>query len=120
MGAEAKGSGLSGRRRRGGGPSPIGEALSTFLEERGLLQKIEDRRLFGAWEEIVGATLAREARPLRVEKETLVIGASSSAHASQLMYLRPWVLKRIKEMYPGSRIRSIRIVNRPDEGREDR
>ena len=100
-------------RSRGGPPKVIGDVLSSFLRKRGLLQAIEDRRLFRDWEELVGTALSREAKPFKVERGILWIGVNSAPQANHLLYLKPKILGRIRKRYPESKIREIRILHRP-------
>jgi len=81
---------------------------------------MEDHRLFLDWEGIVGPALAADARPMRVERGIVWIGVSNAPQANQLLYLKPMLLKRIREKYPDTTIRDIRILHRPVEGRRPR
>jgi predicted nucleic acid-binding Zn ribbon protein len=103
-------------RPRGGRPQAIGDVLATLLGDLGLAARIEDRRIFAEWEDVVGVSLAREAKPLKVERGILVLGAGHATQANHLLYLKPLILQKIKARYPTSRIRDIRVVLRPAEG----
>jgi hypothetical protein len=78
---------------------------------------MEDHRLLLGWREIVGASLASETRPVRIERGTVWIGVNSAPQANHLLYLKPWILKRIRECFPDSSISELRIQHRPVEGR---
>ncbi len=101
---------------RGGRPQAVGAVLATLLGDLGLASRIEDRRIFAEWEDLVGVSLAREARPLNVERGILILGAGQATQANHLLYLKPLILQKIKSRYPTSRIRDIRVVHRPAEG----
>ena len=103
-------------RPRGGRPQAIGDVLATLLGDLGLAARIEDRRIFAEWEDVVGASLSREAKPLKVERGILVLGVGHATQANHLLYLKPLILQKIKARYPTSRIRDIRVVLRPAEG----
>jgi hypothetical protein len=69
------------------------------------------------WNDIVGPTLAQDAWPLKLERGILWIGVSNSPQANHLLYLRPVLLRQIRERFPLSRIRDIRVQHRPTRGR---
>jgi predicted nucleic acid-binding Zn ribbon protein len=103
-------------RPRGGRPQPVGAVLTALLGDLGLAARIEDRRIFAEWDDVVGVSLAREARPVKVERGILILGAGNATQAHHLLYLKPLILEKIKARYPTSRIRDIRVVHRPAEG----
>ena len=105
---------------RGGQPRTIGEALETFLGRRGLRRAIEDRRIFVEWEDLVGIAAAREAYPVRIERGILWIGVENAPQANHWLYLKPVMLEKIRQRYPGTGIRDIRVLHRPREGRQKR
>lgn len=106
-------------KHRGGPPRVLGDVLHSFLRQRGLLEKMRDHQLMLDWDEVVGPTIAREARPLKIERGILWIGVNNAPQANHLLYLKPQLLKRIKELYPESKIRGLRILHRPMQGRID-
>lgn len=108
----------SASSRRGGRPRTIGEALESFLGKQGLRRAIEDRRIFVEWEDLVGSAAARESRPLRIERGILWIGVENAPQANHWLYLKPVMLERIRQRYPGTGIRDIRVLHRPGEGRQ--
>ena len=109
----------SERRGRGGKPQTLGDALSSFLKRRGLLQEMRDRQAITDWDDLVGPAIAREAKPIKIERGILWIGVSNAPQANQLLYLKQKLIERIKELYPQSKIRDIRVLHRPRQGRED-
>lgn len=70
------------------------------------------------WEDLVGPAAAREARPLRIERGILWIGVENAPQANHWLYLKPVMLQRIRQRYPGTGIRDIRVLHRPGEGRQ--
>lgn len=99
--------------RRGGPPRELGESLQAFLKQKGLLQQMEDRKIVLGWEQLVGPALAREAKPFKIERGILWIGVKNAPQANHLSYLKPKILARIRELFPGSRIRDLRVMHRP-------
>lgn len=101
-------------------PQVVADALSTFLERNGLLRGMEDHRILSNWREIVGPSLANETRPVRIDGGTLWIDVINAPQANLVLYLKPWILKRIREQHPGVSISTIRIQHRPVAGRRER
>jgi hypothetical protein len=104
-------------RSKGGRPHAIADVLAAFLDKHGLRSAMEDHRLALEWSEIVGVALAGECRPVRIERGTVWIGVNSAPQANHLLYLKPWILKRIRERFPDSSIRELQIQHRPGQGR---
>lgn len=81
----------SGRDRRAAGRSDelklvggvLREAMDTDRFRRGLALG----RLARSWEEVVGARLARETAPVRLEEGALVVSASTGAWGAQVRFL---------------------------------
>lgn len=53
--------------------------------------------VFSRWEETVGPSLARHARPLRLEAATLVVAVDQPPWATQVRALAPGILERLRE-----------------------
>ena len=65
--------------------------------------------IFGRWEELVGADVARHCRPAAVEGDRLVVVASDAAWASELQWLAAEVLARINEAASTERLKSLTV-----------
>lgn len=109
--------GTANRSQRGGPPVALGVALRGMLQRRGLFREIEDRKAMEAWGEVAGPTLAGDSWPLRIEKGVLWIAVNNAPLANHLCYLRPMLLRRIRERFPTLRIREIRVQLRPERDR---
>ncbi len=72
------------QNRRNRGPSPIQDALKTFLRERGLTAPKRDARTFRAWESALGVRLSKKAEPVRFQRGELTVEVESSAHLQEL------------------------------------
>jgi predicted nucleic acid-binding Zn ribbon protein len=55
--------------------------------------------IFGRWQEIVGPAIASHVRPLRLEGDTIVVGADHPAWATQIRQLAPEILARVRDAY---------------------
>ncbi|WP_422774538.1 DUF721 domain-containing protein [Plantactinospora sp. WMMC1484] len=94
-----------GYRRRprgysGPGPDPrdpqlLGTVLARLVKARGWQQPAAEATVFGAWERVVGAEVAKHSRPVKLEDGELTVEAESTAWATQLRLLAGSLLRRI-------------------------
>lgn len=117
------------------GPQPIADALDTVMS--GLMPRTgrptprddanRDGEVAGAgrapsaavwgtvfsrWEELVGASLARHTRPLRLEAGVLVVAVDLPPWATQVRALAPGILARVAEQ-SGEALDRLEVVVRP-------
>jgi predicted nucleic acid-binding Zn ribbon protein len=93
----------AGRRLRGySGPGPdprdpqlFGVMLERIMKQRGWQKPAAEAKVFGAWEKVVGADVAKHSRPLKLDAGVLTVEAESTAWATQLRLLAGNLLKRI-------------------------
>lgn len=66
-------------------------------------------RFLTRWESIVGAPIARHARPDRWQGRTLIVRVDGAAWMQELSFMRPQMLSRLAEAFPDIRITDIRL-----------
>lgn len=88
---------------------PLGQALSRWTPER--RGKIDDpvSALAAAWPEIVGADIARNSQPIRIDRGTLWIVTTSGAWGQQLTFLTERLLTAIRERTPQTIVERLRF-----------
>jgi predicted nucleic acid-binding Zn ribbon protein len=69
--------------------------------------------VFTRWEELVGAELAGHLRPMRLEKDTLVVGADHAAWATRARMESATILNRARQLGETSIERLEVVVQRP-------
>lgn len=74
----------SGPEPRARTVAPMGVAMEAFLHRSGLGARLRDQRVFDAWSQVLGAELARRARPARFRGGELLVEVESSAHLGEL------------------------------------
>ncbi len=92
-----------GKRLRGySGPGPdprdpqlFGAMLERLMRQRGWQKPAAEATVFGAWEKVVGADIAKHSRPIKLEEGVLTVEAESTAWATQLRLLTGRLLKSI-------------------------
>ncbi len=67
--------------------------------------------VFTRWEEIVGPSLARHTRPLRLESAVLVVAVDQPPWATQVRALAPGILDRLRER-TGETLEHLEVVVR--------
>ena len=65
-------------------PTSIHDALAAYLHKTGLDSKLAQARVFGAWREAVGETLAKRARAVRFQGGELLVEVQSAPHLHEL------------------------------------
>ena len=68
--------------------------------------------VFSCWAELVGPSVARHVRPLRLEGTTLRVAVDQSPWATQVRALAPGILARIAQE-TGERLDRLDVVVRP-------
>ena len=92
-----------GKRLRGySGPGPdprdpqlFGAVLERIMKQRGWQKPAAEATVFGAWEKVVGADIAKHSRPIKLDGGVLTVEAESTAWATQLRMLAGNLLRSI-------------------------
>lgn len=91
----------------------IGEAIRAQLATLDPSGHLEDYALWERWEEIVGPTLARQTRPLRLRNHLLLVGVTSSTWMQELQFLKGRLRCQINDALGRSVVRETRFVLAP-------
>src|SRR5215213_5683871 len=92
-----------GKRLRGySGPGPdprdpqlFGAVLQRLMKQRGWEKPKAEATVFGAWEKVVDADIAKHSRPIKLDAGVLTVEAESTAWATQLRMLTATLLRSI-------------------------
>jgi predicted nucleic acid-binding Zn ribbon protein len=106
-----------GKRARGytgSGPDPrdpqaFGDVLAKLVKARGWQRPAAEATVFGAWERVVGADIAKHSRPIKLEDGELTVEAESTAWATQLRLLAASLLQRIAREVGHNVVRKLHI-----------
>jgi len=84
----------------GPGPDPrdpqlFGDMLQRLMRARGWEKPKAEAMVFGAWEKVVGADIAKHSRPIKLDDGVLTVEAESTAWATQLRMLAAKLLRSI-------------------------
>jgi predicted nucleic acid-binding Zn ribbon protein len=72
------------------------------------------RRLVQGWEQLAGATIARHARPVRLERGRLIVAVDSAVWMNEFIrYERTPLLARLQRQYGADRIKNLNFQTDP-------
>ena len=61
----------------------------------GIAERVERASVVADWEHLVGAPIARVARPVRVQGETLFVEVDSASWRMELSMMRPQLMRKL-------------------------
>ncbi len=75
------------------GPSRIGDALSSYLEQSGLASRVEQASVIPEWPSLVGPQISAVTEPLSIARDgTLFVAVRTNAWMTELSLLEPQLL----------------------------
>lgn len=84
-----------------------GELLEQLLQSLGLDQRLQQYRALVIWDEVVGAQIASQARPVKIRGAVLEVCVEQAAWMQQLQLMKPQILKRLNAELGEARIEEI-------------
>ena len=90
-------------------PQPITGILEKTLKALELDVSLKNYSLFGAWTEIVGEVIARQAQPRSIRNRILFVDVSHPTWMQQLQFLKPTLLEKINGFLGEPHIQDIRF-----------
>ena len=72
----------------------LGEVIKEIIAEFRLGKKLNEARVIGSWEKIVGTMIARHTVQLRIVNQVLFVEVDSAALRNELTYAREKIRKR--------------------------
>ena len=94
------------------GSRPVGALVPEVLARLGLAEGVTRWRAVVEWEAIAGDALARHATALRVDGDTLIVGAENSYVMFELSHRKAELLERLAAHLGDRTIRDLRLVLR--------
>lgn len=87
----------------------LSSLLPGFLRQLHFTEDLTSEFVVGLWKNVVGESLAQNARPLRMCGSTLVLTVSSEAWKRELFSLRFEILKRLEKLLGASRVSALEL-----------
>ena len=91
-------------------PTRLSALLDQTLARIGLDRRLDDYRVWQAWDEVVGRTISRNAQPVRLDGSRLIVTVRSSTWLQELSLLQRELVVRINEWMQREVVREIFFV----------
>lgn len=91
-------------------PTRLSSLLEQTLSRFGLDRRLDDYRVWQAWDEVVGRTISRNAQPVRLDGTRLVVAVKSSAWLHELSLLQRELIARLNEWMRREVVRELFFV----------
>lgn len=91
-------------------PERIGGLVGSMLARLGIAEKVERASVVSDWDILVGPHIARVARPVRVQGETLFVEVESASWRMELSMMRPQLMRKLNAGKREGRIEKIVFV----------
>ena len=99
---------MSGRERNKR-PQPIATAISQFLEQSGLRERVDQASVVPEWPTLVGAQIAAVTEPISVTSDgVLFVAVRTHAWMSELSLLEPELLASLNRAGGRAPVKKIR------------
>lgn len=72
-----------------------GDLLEQLLQSMGLDKRIHQYRAMVLWDEVVGAQIATQARPVKIRGSVMEVCVEHAAWMQQLQLMKPQILKKL-------------------------
>lgn len=97
-------------------PTRLSSLLEQTLSRFGLDRRLDDYRVWQAWDEVVGRTISRNAQPVRLDGARLVVAVKSSTWLQELSLLQRELIVRLNEWMRREVVREMFfVVGRVDQ-----
>lgn len=91
-------------------PTRLSSLLERTLSRFGLDRRLDDYRVWQAWDEVVGRAISRNAQPVRLDGTRLVVAVKSSTWLQELSLLQRELIVRINEWMQREVVRELFFV----------
>jgi predicted nucleic acid-binding Zn ribbon protein len=88
----------------------VGQVLPAAVKRLGIDRFIDEEKVLELWPKAAGADVAQHTRALSLERGTLKIAVDSPAWMTQLIYLKPQLMRKLTGMAKRRTIKDIRFV----------
>ena len=87
----------------------LSSLLPGFLQQLHFSEDLTAELVIALWKNVVGETVAQNARPLRMRESTLILTVSSEAWKKELFSLRFEILRRLERLIGASRVSRLEL-----------
>ncbi|MEL6892156.1 MAG: DUF721 domain-containing protein [Actinomycetota bacterium] len=79
-------------------PVPITRSLDRIMKSLRGTDRRQVGGVFGRWDDAVGEQVAAHVRPVKLDQQTLVVEADTTAWATQVKFLSDTIIARLDEV----------------------
>lgn len=90
-------------------PQPLGDALGSYVAQRGWQTQIGLRRLLDRWPQIVGPVNAQHCEPVGFAEKVLLVRAESTTWATVLRQLSPQLVAKLNHELGDGSVQRIEV-----------
>lgn len=88
-------------------PRPLPGLINECLQGLGLAERLREAEIWRIWPEVVGATVAARAQPLRIIGGTLTVAVSSAPWIQELRFMTGMMKEKLNSRLGGDVVREI-------------
>ena len=92
--------------------TPLSELVNEVVCELGISEKIVECEALLVWNDVVGSSLAQNARRIRVKHGILEVAVPSAVWRTQLNFMATDIVNRINNRVRAEIIQELRLINR--------
>ena len=92
------------------GAKKLGDLIKEFTRQNGVSEKLRAYQVVGDWETIVGEAIAKKTEISRLENGTLYVRTANSTWRNELVFMKPAIMRKIREKYPDSGVEDIFFI----------
>jgi len=90
-------------------PKHVGEIIQAFLRERNWIQRIKGYDIFQTWDEFIPKKIAKNAKPIKIQDDTLFIRVKNHVWANELRIRRGEIINLVNKNIGKNLIKDIII-----------
>ena len=75
----------------------MGEAIRAYLKETKLERPLKERQLLSSWESLLGKSVARATRDIKIKDGKLLVTLTSSVVRNELYMLQDEIIRKLNE-----------------------
>ncbi len=88
-------------------PQPLSGVMQESLAGLGLAERLREAEIWRVWPEVVGATLACRAQPVRIINGTLTVSVSSAPWMQELRFMTAMMKEKLNSRLGDEVVREI-------------
>ena len=88
-------------------PRPLPALIQESLRGLGLAERLREAEIWRIWPDVVGATVAARAQPLRIINGTLTVAVSSAPWIQELRFMTGMMREKLNSSLGGEVVREI-------------